>query len=115
MAQAQRRFQRLPEALEMRCRRVGARSEAWRIVATHNISAGGASFESEELYDVSETLEIQIHLPSFRAPLVLLGRVVRSRSLPSGVMDCGVEFVDVTPDQQVELDALVQFLSQRVG
>jgi hypothetical protein len=83
-------------------------------VATVDLSASGASFESERLYEPSDTLEIQISLPSFGMPLILRGRVVRSRSQPSGVVACAVEFVDVTPDQQAEVDELVQFLNKGI-
>ena len=114
MGKEQRRFQRISESFEVRCRHLGALSEPWHIVVTVDVGAGGLSFQSEELYELSDMLEIQIRLPSVQAPLVLHGRVVRSGALPSGVTECAIEFVDVTPDQQVEIDELVQFLSKRV-
>ena len=40
-------------------------------------------------------------------------RVVRSDPLSPGTCRCAVEFVEVTPDQQAEIDGLVQFLRTR--
>ena len=114
MGSERRRFQRIPESFHMQCRRVGSLAETWRRVATLDLSAGGVGFECEELYELSDTLEIQIDLPSFRAPLLLRGRVVRSRPRPGGTAECAVEFLDVTPGQQGAIDELIQFLSKRI-
>ena len=114
MGMEQRRFQRIPESFRLQCRRAGSLAETWRHVTTLDLSAGGASFESEELYDPSDTLDIRIDLPNFRVPLLLRGRVIRSRPRPGGAMECGVEFVDMTPEQQGAIDELVQFLSKRI-
>ena len=113
MTQNRRRFERLPGSFQVTCRRSGTIAEAWRPVATLNISAGGILFESEEPCEVADVLEIQIHLMSFKAPLVVKGQVVRVSPLPSGLMQCGAEFMDVTPDRQVEIDEIVQFLKQK--
>jgi len=114
MGSTERRFQRIPESFHMQCRRVGSFTEAWRRVATLDLSAGGAGFECEEPYEPSDTLELRIELPSFRAPLLLHGRVVRSRPRAGGMVECAVEFLDVTPAQQGAIDELVQFLSKRI-
>lgn len=91
---------------------MGRETATWRVIATLDLSAVGIRFESEELYDASDPVEILLHLPSYRKPLVLSGRVVRSRPLLSGVVECAVEFLEVTPTQQEDLDGLVQFLKQ---
>ena len=114
MGSEQRWFQRIPESFHMQCRRVGSLAKAWRRVMTLNLSAGGVGFECEELYEPSDTLEIQIDLPNFRAPLLLRGRVVRSRPRPGGAMECVVEFMDVSPAQQGAMDEQVRFLSKRI-
>lgn len=114
MGVEQRRFQRIPESFRLQCRRLGSLAETWRRVATLDLSAVGASFDTEELYDPSDTLDIRIDLPNFRVPLLLHGRVVRSRPRPGGAMECAVEFVDMTPEQQGAIDELVQFLSKRI-
>lgn len=115
MGEEQRQFQRIPESFNIQCRPFGALSETWRGVVTMDLSAGGIRFRSEAWYELSDMLELQIQLPTSRVPLVFRGRVVRSRRLPSGNAECGIEFVDLTPDQQIELDELVQFLKKRAS
>jgi c-di-GMP-binding flagellar brake protein YcgR len=106
----QRRFDRVTASFEVECRRAGALSETWRRVVVIDFSAGGLRFHSEELFEPGEPLELQIRLPSIRMPLLLRAQVVRSESLVPGMCRCAVEFTEVTPDQQAEIDGLVQFL-----
>ena len=113
MTQERRRFERIPGPFQVQCRRAGTIAEAWQPVAIRNISAGGLLFEVDEFYEVADALEFQLHLVSFKTPLVLKGQVVRASALPSGLMQCGAEFMEVTPGQQVEIDEIVQFLKQR--
>ena len=108
-----RRFDRVTASFEVECRRAGALSETWRRVVVVDFSAGGLRFHSEEPFDPGEPLEVQIRLPNIRWPLLLRARVVRSDPLSPGTCRCAVEFVEVTPDQQAEIDGLVQFLRTR--
>jgi hypothetical protein len=110
MGEEQRRFERVPESFEVRCRHYGAFSETWRSVVTLDLSASGLSFQSLEAYELAEMLEVEIRLPSFRTPLVLHGEVVRCKPMPSGVWESAIHFQDVKPDEQVQIDELVQFL-----
>lgn len=110
MGQEQRRFERVPAAFRVQCRLQGDLTGGWHSVVTGDISAGGLSFQSDQLYEPSESLEIQIELPSFRVPLILSGRIVRSRALPGGVCECAVEFANLEPEQQAAIDELVGFL-----
>ena len=109
----QRRFERIPEALDVQCRPLGSRAGVWRHVAMLDISAGGIGFEATDLYDAGELVELQLVIPGLSHPVVLRGRIVRGRPKPSGVTECAVEFVDVTSVLQAEIDALVQFLKKR--
>lgn len=109
----QRSFERASASFEIMCRRAGTLSESWRRVAVTDFSAGGLGFDAEELFEEGEPLDIQIRLPSGRAPLLLRARVVRCRPLPSKVCRCAVEFIEMTSDQQAEIDGLVQFLRPR--
>jgi hypothetical protein len=79
-------------------------------VTAIDISAVGIRFQGEELFEVSEPLELQIDLPNAREPLLLQGQVVRNQPLSSGMTDYAVEFVDVTLIQQAAIDTLVSFL-----
>ena len=100
-------------SFEVECRRAGALSEAWQRVAVVDFSAGGLRFHSDEPFDPGEPLEVQVRLPNIRWPLLLRALVVRSEPLAPGACRCAVEFVEVTPDQQAEIDGLVQFLRTR--
>lgn len=113
MGSEQRSFERASASFEISCRRAGAFSEIWRQVTVTDFSAGGLGFEVEELFEEGEPLDIQIRLPSARDTLLLRARVVRCQSLPSKMCRCAVEFVEMTPDQQAEIDTLVQFLRPR--
>jgi c-di-GMP-binding flagellar brake protein YcgR len=113
MGSDQRKFDRIPEVLDAQCRPTMGFSGNWRVIATLDISAGGIGFQTQELFETSDTVEIQLRLPGMPGPLVLPGMVVRSRPLPSGLSECAVEFTDVSPSQRAELDALVQFLRKK--
>ena len=106
----QRRFDRVTDSFQIECRRAGSLSETWRRVALIDLSAGGLGFSAEELFEPGEPLEVQIRLPNMSTPLLLRVQVVRSESLAPGACRCAVEFIEVTPDQQAKIDALVQFL-----
>lgn len=98
----------------MECRHFGARAQMWWKVVTTDLSAGGAGFAGEGDYDVDNALEIKIQMPTMREPLVLRGRVARSRTMPTGTVECAVEFVDMSPHQRAELDELIEFLRKRI-
>ena len=114
MGEEQRKFHRVPAEFQVQCRQRGALAEPWHAVSTTDLSAGGLSFQSEVLVDVKDMLDIRITLPSFKVPLVVTGLVVRVRLMASGVSDCAVEFGDVSPEQQQQVDELVQFLRKGV-
>lgn len=114
MEAEQRRFHRIPVPLTLACRRAGSLADVWREVALLDLSAGGVGFESEEPYDTDELLDLRLHLPGSGAPLLLRGRVVRSRAQPAGIVACAVEFLGMEPTQQAALDDLVAFLSRRL-
>lgn len=114
MGEEQRQFYRVPAEFQVQCRQRGALASPWQSVSTTDLSAGGISFQSEILLEVQAPLDIQITLPSFKAPLVLRGTLVRVQSLPSGVSDCAARFEGVTPDQQQQVDELVWFLHKGV-
>ena len=113
MGQEQRRFERIPVSFNVQCRRSGALAESWQQVATIDFSAGGLGFQSDEPFEVGETLDVRIHLESFPEPLAIRGCIVRTYPLPVGARGCALEFLEMTPDQQARLDELVQFLRKR--
>ena len=112
MGEDQRRFDRIPEAFTFRCRHFGSLSETWRPVVMIDMSAGGVSFRGEELYQDGQRLDLELILPRYPRPFRLQARVLRCHPLPDAV-ESAVEFLDVTLDQQAEIDELVQFLRRR--
>ena len=110
MADERRDFSRVPVPFEVRYRIYGELGETWREVATMNISAGGMRLRSEEPIEVGAQLEIQITLSSAATPLAVQGSVAWSRSMGAGANESGVQFTGLTPQQQEQMDSLVQFL-----
>jgi len=110
MSREDRRFSRVPESFQVDCRRLGVFSEGWRKVATTDISAGGISFETEELFDLDESVEIQLTLPNFRTPFLIRGKVMRSHPRPKGTWEVALQFVEIKPEEQLQIDELVRFL-----
>lgn len=119
MGAEQRGFMRVPLPFPASCRRYGAFEEAWHQVALLDLSAGGMSFTGEDLFEPNASgepnasLEIKIQLPTDTGPLLLRGALRRRKALATNVAEYGVEFVQLTPDQQVKIDQLVQFLRKR--
>ncbi len=112
MSRERREFSRVPQPFDAQYRLAGELTEGWRTIKTLNLSAGGMRFKSSDLIEVGAELDIQIEIPSNPAPLALRGRVVWSQLQASGVTENGAEFLDVTPEKQMQIDTLVSFLNQ---
>ena len=112
MARERRQFSRVPQLFDVQYRLTGTLGESWRETKTSNVSAGGIRFRSEETLELGDSLEIRIELPGMRERLVLNGRVIWNQLQASGVMEHGVQFLDLKPEQQLQIDNLVQFLKK---
>ena len=77
---------------------------------TINFSAGGMRVIAEEPIALGALLEMQLQLVNLREPLTMRGQVIWSKMKTPGVFEVGVQFLDHTPGQQVQLDGLVEFL-----
>ena len=110
MRSERRRFDRVKASFEITYRVAGTLTETWRAVTIIDLSAGGLSFDSQELFEEREPIEVQIRLPGARSTLLLRALVVRSDMMASGLYRCALEFAELTPDQQAGIDELVQFL-----
>ena len=108
-----RGFSRVPQSFDAQYRSLGGIDEAWKVVSTINLSAAGMRFRSAQLLEPGTPLEIQVKLPNMQQPLFLRGRVAWSQMQASSVVENGVEFVDMTNDQQAHIDQLVQFLRRQ--
>ena len=110
IAQERRRFPRLAHALDMRYRLAGGVGEPWCGVQTMNLSASGIRFRGDEALDQGAMLELQMTVPEMGPLLSLRGAVVWTQLQASGVNELGVQFLDLTPLQQSQIDRLVRFL-----
>ena len=87
-------------------------STAWVTLTALNLSAVGVRLRSADPFEPGTTLEIQLQLPSMPQPVIVCGQVVWTQMHASGVSENGVEFVDVSPEQGLQIDQLVQFLKK---
>lgn len=119
MGAEQRGFMRVPLPFHASCRPYGALEETWHQVALLDLSAGGMSFTSEDLFEPNASwepnasLEIKIQLPTDPGALILRGALRRRKVLATNVVEYGAEFMKLSPEQQAKIDQLVQFLRKR--
>ena len=113
MGDEQRGFVRIPLPFQAFCRHYGALAETWHPVALLDLSAGGMSFTSEDLFEPDCPLEIKIQLPADKAPLILRGILRRVKSRSTNFVEYGAEFSEGTPEQRAKIDELVRFLRKR--
>ena len=111
MGDEQRQFDRVPQTFMVRCRPFGSLAAIWQSMFTLDVSAGGILLRSEMLVDPGDILDIALPIPGGKEQL-LRGQVVRVKELGPGTFEYAVEFIKVSPDQQADIDQLVQFLKK---
>ena len=104
-----REFHRIPETIEGRYRVSGDFSGLGRPMTILNFSASGLRFCADELIEQETMLELEAKIPGLRNLLRVKGQVVWSVLRTPGVAEMGVEFMDVSPEQQYQLDSIVEF------
>ena len=107
-----RQFPRASQPFTVQCRNYGLVGESWQLVQSVNLGAGGMRFISQQLHEVGSLLELRLQLPNAEAPLALRARLAWTKTMASGLIANGVEFMDTTPEQRAQVDALVEFLGQ---
>ena len=79
-----------------------------------NLSAGGLRFTSDMLSSAQlipgQRLQLEWSLENRVEPYTLQGEIVWTHDTASRLVECGVEFFDITPDQELELGQIVEFL-----
>ena len=75
-----------------------------------DLNASGLQFSGELSLESGTRIEVHLQLPNRTKPYQFQGEIVWMRPAHSGLTEYGVQFVDVTPDQQFEIDDLVRFL-----
>lgn len=105
-----RRFNRIPQPIEARYRVSGDFGLAWAKGNLVNISASGLRFRAEEQLEKGTMVEIEAKIPGLKELIILKGMVVWSTLQAAGVAEMGVEFSEVSVQQQYQIDSLVSFL-----
>lgn len=109
MTRERRFFPRLHQVFEVRYRASNELGSSWHAVTTLNLSASGMRVRHAETMEPDTLLRLQIQLPGGREPITVDGRVVWSQMQASGVVESGIAFLEVRPEQQLEIDNVVQF------
>jgi len=107
-----RKDPRAPVWLAARYHLVEEAPDLWYMGTITDLSAGGLRMAGDRRLEPGAKLDLEIALAHRPEPVRLKGEVVWVRSLASG-SEYGVMFIELSPDQQVELDELVQFLIQK--
>jgi len=84
--------------------------ELWRTGTIVDLSAGGFRLTTTQVLDEDVKLEFEIRLPARAERYVLYGQIVWAKDIAADLKEYGVVLVDITPDNQAQLDELVQFL-----
>lgn len=110
MGEERRWFHRAPEELQARCRHCGALEATWHPIVTLDVSAGGMRFQSGDVFEPGSLLEIELPMPHGADRFILRGRLLWTKAQSPSEAEHGVEFVDLRETEQLQLDALVEFL-----
>ena len=110
MTRERRRYPRIEQLFEVRYRFAGELGASWGTASLINLGAGGMRIRNAEAIAPETLLDVEIRLPTHQTVLVLQGRVVWDRLQAAEVLEHGIEFIELKPDQQAQIDDLVQFL-----
>ena len=110
----QRRHQRIALPISIKYRIEGDAGASWREGLLVNLSAGGLRFTSDVLSSAQlfpgQRLKLHWSLENRPEPYAFQGEIVWTHDTASRLVECGVEFFDITPDQEFEIGQLVEFL-----
>ena len=111
MGKERRGFPRIPYAFDGRCRMAGTLLEGWSSVTVVNIGAGGMRVRSADgLLEPAAVLDFKLPVPGLQDALIVRGRVAWTAMPAAGVLEAGVEFLDLSLPQKAMLDRLVSFM-----
>ena len=113
MKSERRQFERVGQPFEIAYRRRGVMADEWQSGIILNLSAGGLRFHADAVYELGQELEFRMELPALSRPLEVFGAVAWSQLRAAGVTEYGVAFLELSVDQQIAVDELVQFLLTR--
>lgn len=107
-----RKFPRLPQTLEAECRHYGAVADVWHKVRVQNLSAGGMNIVGDSVFEVGSLIEVTLPMPTLHGPMILRGRLLWGHLQEGEMVEHGVEFIDISAEQRLQIDTLVQFLKK---
>ena len=110
MPRERRRFPRAAQPFEAHYRLLGEIRASWHTATIMNLSAGGIRLRGGEPLPTGNLLELAISLPSRQQPILLHGRVTWDRLEAAGVIEYGIEFIEISQAQQLQIDEVVRFV-----
>ena len=111
-----RQAPRVMHQFMVRYRPATAEQVAWQVAPLGDFSRTGARFWSERSYEVGNLLELQLVLPTSRAPIALKGRVAWGKVSLLQMLELGVIFEESDPSvNRLIEDAAAHFLRRRAG
>ena len=102
-----RRAPRITQSFMVRYRVLSSGQGTWEVSPLRDLSSGGARFLCESPFPVGTALELQLVLPSAKAPVPLQARVTWVRPGPLQLAEHGVAFGSVEADIQQLIDTAV--------
>jgi len=112
-----RRAPRITQSFMARYRALSGGQGTWAVSPLRDFSSGGARFVCEDAFPVGTVLELQLVLPSSKAPVPLQAQVTWVKPGLLNLTELGVAFSPVEADIQQLIDtAVVHFVrKQRIG
>lgn len=111
MTKERRQYLRTPHTCDARYRVAGSFSEAWGTVTVLNLGAGGVRFRTADGgLEPAVLLDLMLSVPGVEGTLTVQGRAAWTAMPAAGVIEAGVEFLDLSSEQAAVLDRLVSFL-----
>ena len=102
---------RIKQPFHATYRRVdGPAQQPWQSTGPVNLSLTGARFRSPQQLETGCVLELSILNPKALHPFMVRARVVWNKAYPSGVIEYGNTFIEGTPEQEQQLEKLVETL-----
>jgi hypothetical protein len=108
-AREQRRNSRLRKPFVLRLKKPDIKPVEWDYILVDDISKGGLSFRSEDMFRVGEVLDLKIYADKKRPVVICKGQVVRTRRKNvGGFVAVALVVVDLSSEKAEWLDRLAR-------
>ena len=109
-----RQHKRFIEEVRVRYRDLeGSESARWGL--SRDLSLGGMCLLAEEEVPMGSHLAVEIHIQQETAPVLALGRVVRSGEHEEGHILAGIQFLWVGHEDRANLERLAGYFRKKYG